>query len=279
MASFTTSTLAVAGHSITATFNPTVTADFASSTSSALTLNVAADSTSVAVSTSADPALVKKPITLTGTVTAASPGVGAPTGSLTFVDQSTGVTLAANVPLNNGQASVTLPKLGAVLSASIEPLWSLANPDNGSSYTVAARGGMVSRIVFYAKQRPRFRSKVGKIMHFPEGNSVTFTAIIARGKGAPGRHGATARVVNLPLHVLHWQILDPPVHGQCFSTAKTYVDGRAASGESVYGITPDNGRVLRRRQLVRPQHVAHLDGEGLRRGGLDYCVVDTGGRG
>jgi hypothetical protein len=107
---FTTSALAVGGHSITANYGGD--ANYVASGSSALTQTVQIASTSVAV-TSDSVNLVANPgqaVTLTATVTGASGG--APTGTVTFYDGGTALGTANLAPGGSGsQATLTISTL------------------------------------------------------------------------------------------------------------------------------------------------------------------------
>ena len=83
-ATFTTSTLSVASHSITAAYNGST--GFSPSTSSALTQTVNKDATTSSVTSSLNPSNHNQSVTFTATVVANSPGTAVPTGSVTFKD-------------------------------------------------------------------------------------------------------------------------------------------------------------------------------------------------
>ena len=83
-ATFETSALAVGGHSITAQY--AVSTDFAGSTSAAVTQTVNRDASTTAVASSANPSIYGQPVTFTTTLSAAAPGSGTPTGTVTFYD-------------------------------------------------------------------------------------------------------------------------------------------------------------------------------------------------
>ena len=86
-ASYTTTKLVTGQHAVTALYNGNST--FAISTSAALTQTVNQDHTSRVVTASADPSAYGQSVTFTATVSAAAPGSGTPTGSVTFMDGST----------------------------------------------------------------------------------------------------------------------------------------------------------------------------------------------
>ncbi|HLJ94538.1 MAG TPA: Ig-like domain repeat protein, partial [Gemmataceae bacterium] len=100
-ASFTTDRLLVGPHTITATYGGD--ANFAASTSAALTQNVAQIATQTALSASSNPAAAGQPVTLSATVTVVPPGTGTPTGTVNFILQGGG-TLGAAMLNASGQA-------------------------------------------------------------------------------------------------------------------------------------------------------------------------------
>jgi len=113
-ATFTTSTLAVGSHSITASYGGD--ANFSGSTSSTLTQTVRKAGTTTLVSSSANPSVSGQAVTFTATVTAKSPGAGTPSGTVTFKDGSS--TLGTGTLDSSGQATFVTSTL-AVGSHSI----------------------------------------------------------------------------------------------------------------------------------------------------------------
>jgi autotransporter-associated beta strand protein len=98
------STLGVGNHIVTASYTDNA-GDFNTSSgtlSGGLTVNQAGSK--VAVSSSVQPSVFGQSVTFTATVTAAAPGAGTPTGTVTFQDN--GVTLST-VNLSNGSATGT----------------------------------------------------------------------------------------------------------------------------------------------------------------------------
>jgi hypothetical protein len=83
-ASFSTSALAVATHSITASYGGD--GNFNGSTSGAVNQTVNQDGTTTTVASSVNPSSSGQSVTFTATVTANSPGSGTPTGTVTFLD-------------------------------------------------------------------------------------------------------------------------------------------------------------------------------------------------
>jgi len=86
-ASFSTSTLAIGSHLITAAYGGDT--NFSASTSTSLTQTVNKDATTTTLTSSADPAVAGQSVTFTATVSINAPGSGTPAGSVTFRDKNT----------------------------------------------------------------------------------------------------------------------------------------------------------------------------------------------
>src|SRR5207245_2215702 len=86
VATFSSSTLAVGGHSITADYNGDSSFNISSG---ALTQTVNKANTTTALTSSVNPSVFGQSVTFTATVTANSPGAGTPTGTVTFRDGAT----------------------------------------------------------------------------------------------------------------------------------------------------------------------------------------------
>jgi hypothetical protein len=99
VATLTTSDLAVGSHSIMAVYGGD--ADFATSTSSTLPQLANRSNTTSALMTSGSPSVFGQGVTFTAVVSASAPGVGTPTGAVTFQDASSTLGTA---PLVNGVA-------------------------------------------------------------------------------------------------------------------------------------------------------------------------------
>ncbi len=125
VATYSTSSLALASHSITAVYAGDT--RNLGSTSNALTVNVTTGSTKTALTASSDSIVVGSSVTFTATVTGAS-GVPAPTGTVTFVDGTTslgtgtlngsGVATYSSSTLAAGSHSVTASYAGDANNAS-----------------------------------------------------------------------------------------------------------------------------------------------------------------
>ena len=103
-ASYSTSTLAVGGHPVTAVYSGD--ANDVGSTSSVLNQVVNPDSTHVALTVSNTTPVVGQKVTLKATVTVLPPGTGTATGSVTFYEGSTALGTAT---LASGVASLLVP--------------------------------------------------------------------------------------------------------------------------------------------------------------------------
>jgi Subtilase family/Bacterial Ig-like domain (group 3)/Bacterial cadherin-like domain/Bacterial Ig domain len=182
-ATFTTSALTVASHSITAeysgdgNFNAT---GVGSSTAPALTQVVnKADSLST-VTSSVNPSVFGQSVTFTATVTAIAPGVGTPTGTVTFKDGST--TLSTQT-LSGGQATYTTAAL-SVATHSITATYS-----GDGNFNATGVGGStaptLNQVVNKADSLSTVTSSVNPSVF---GQSVTFTATVTAvspGVGTP----------------------------------------------------------------------------------------------
>ena len=106
-ATFTTSSLSAATHTITASYSGD--GDFNASTGNASPQVVNKDSSTTSVRSTSNPSVFGQPVTFTATVSPASPGTGTPTGTVTFKEGA--VTLAATVALASGKATFTTSSL------------------------------------------------------------------------------------------------------------------------------------------------------------------------
>jgi hypothetical protein len=173
-ATFSTSALAAAGHAITAGYGGDGT--FMVSTSPALTQTVNMDASKTAITLSANSAVYSQGVTFTATVTAASPGAGTPTGTVTFLDDTT---VLGTANLSGDSATFTTTTL-AVGSHSIAASY---GGDNGfaasafSSKALAVKADGSTTTLTSSADPSTF------------GQSVTFTATVTAnspGGGVPG---------------------------------------------------------------------------------------------
>ena len=168
-ASITLSSLAVGGHSITATYSGDST--FSGSNAS-LSQAVNQASTTTTLSSSVNPSSFGQSVTLTaGVGTSAS---GSMTGSVTFKD---GSTVLGTVNLNNGSASITVSSL-IVGGHSVTATYS-------GDTNFAGSGATLTQTVNKAGTTTTLASSSGTIT---AGQSVTFTAtlgVVSPGAGSP----------------------------------------------------------------------------------------------
>jgi hypothetical protein len=113
-ATFTTSGLAVASHSVTATYAGD--GHFLGSTSSALSQKVNKAAASVSVASGNNPATHGQAVTFTAKVAAVSPGAGTPTGVVTFYDGST-VLGTGSLSASGGSMTATYTTSGLPVGA------------------------------------------------------------------------------------------------------------------------------------------------------------------
>jgi hypothetical protein len=106
---FTTSSLAVGSHAITAVYSGDI--DFLTSTSKAISEKVAKAKTTMTLSSSANPPSVGQPVTFTVIVGVVAPGAGTPTGTITFKDGNT-VLGTATLQVVNGIVQATFTTSG-----------------------------------------------------------------------------------------------------------------------------------------------------------------------
>src|SRR5262249_51252142 len=100
--------LAVGNHALTASFSGTGT--FANSASAAAAVTVSRAATAVALTSSANPAATGQSVTFTATVSVLAPGMGVPTGTVTFMDGNVvlgTVPVVFNILGSNSTARIT----------------------------------------------------------------------------------------------------------------------------------------------------------------------------
>ncbi len=171
IATFTTSALAVATHTITAVYG----GDGNSNGSTSTTLNQAVNdaSTSTTLSSSANPSVSGQPVTFTATVSPVSPGTGTPTGTVTFLD---GGTTIGTGTLSAGQTTLTTSSL-AVATHTITAVYggapSYSTSTSSSLTQVVNRANTSTTIISSSNSQPL-------------GSPITFTAtstLISPGAG------------------------------------------------------------------------------------------------
>ena len=123
---FSTATLTVAAHSITASYGGSI--DYNTSTSAVLTQTVNKAASSTTLTSSLNPSTLGKTVTFTITVATLVPGSGPPTGTVTLKD---GATTVGTATLVSGKATISTSSLThgthsmtAVYSGSVDNLGS-----------------------------------------------------------------------------------------------------------------------------------------------------------
>ncbi len=173
-ATFSTSSLAVGGHSITAVYGGG--GGFTGSTSSALGQTVGQDGSSVAIASSASPSVYGQSVTFTAAVAAAAPGSGTPTGTVTFLD---GTSTLGTGTLSGGKATFSTSSL-ALGGHSITVTYGGSGNFTGSSSSATTQmvGQDGTSVMLSSSVNPS-----------SAGQSVTFTAsvsAVAPGSGTVG---------------------------------------------------------------------------------------------
>ena len=169
-ATYTTSTLSVGSHTITAVYSGD--SNFAGSTSSALTQTVTQASTTTGISSSVNPSAYGQSVTFTATVT----GTGA-TGTVTFQDG--GATLGSTT-LSNGTATYTTSTL-SVGSHTITAIYSGDTNFAGSTSSALTQTVTKASTVSIASVSSKYGGKVKLSATLTSGGSplsgktITFT--------------------------------------------------------------------------------------------------------
>ncbi len=168
--------LSVGSHTIVATFAPGAQGNFAASTSNTLTQAISQSSTTTAVSSSVTPSSFGQQVTFTAIVAAVAPGSGTPTGSVTFVDTTSGTTLGTGT-LTSGTATLNVANL-TVASHTITATY-------GGDTNFSTSSGTATQVV---NQSATTSTVVASVPSAAFGQSVTLTATVAAtspGSGLP----------------------------------------------------------------------------------------------
>jgi hypothetical protein len=174
---FDVSSLAAGSHSLTAVYGGD--SYFAVSTSAPVSETVNQAKTTTVLTSSANPLVWGQPVTFTATVSAVSPGVGTPTGTVTFKDGSTVLGTAA-LQIVNGVEEATL-----TTSALAVGTHSLTAVYSGDSDFVTSTSAILTQKVNKATTTTTLSSSANPSSF---GQPVTFTAtlgVVAPGAGIP----------------------------------------------------------------------------------------------
>jgi hypothetical protein len=142
-ATFTTASLSVGSHTITAVYNGDSNFTSSQTDDSASPQVVSTDGTSVALSSSVNPAVSGQTVVFRATVRAAAPGTGIPAGTVDFKDGATDLT-PGGVTLSAGEATFSITSL-AVGSHTITALYSGASRYTASQANDAAAPEVVNK--------------------------------------------------------------------------------------------------------------------------------------
>ncbi len=164
IATFSTNTLGVASHPITAVYSGDT--NYATSTSSVFTQNITQASSTTNLVSSSNPALYGSPVSFTATVI----GAGA-TGTITFKDGAS--TIASSVPLSNGTATYTT----STLTVAGSPHTITAVYSSDTNYA-GSTSGPVNQTINLAQTTTAVASNSTTTTY---GSQVTFTATVSTG--------------------------------------------------------------------------------------------------
>jgi hypothetical protein len=167
-AALTTTTLAAGSHAFQANYTPD-SASFVAS-SGALTQVVNPAMTSIAFSSSPNPSIFGQAVTFSANAIAASPSTASPTGTVTFVDLTTGATLGNGTV--NSPAMLTVDNLAAgdhVIRMTFTPgSGNFATSSADLTQTVigpaSAATGSPSSLAFTGSSLPRLLGLLGLVL-------------------------------------------------------------------------------------------------------------------
>jgi hypothetical protein len=176
-ATLTTSALVIGTHTITVSYGGDT--NFSGSTSTAITQTVNPDGSTTTVTSSVNPTSLGQTATFTATVTAAAPGSGAATGTVTFLDGGASI---GSGTLSGGSATFST----STLSVGMHTITvSYSGDSNFNSSTSSA----ITQTVTRASTSTTLSSSAN-----PSGalQPVTFTAVVTPGSGSATPTGTVA---------------------------------------------------------------------------------------
>ena len=185
-ASCSISSLAIGGHMITANYGADK--NFAASYG-VMSQNVNQAATSTAVTSSQNPSVFGQPVTFIATVTITAPASGIPTGSVTFIADSS-ATMCARVPLGPNATAV------CTVNTLLTGMHAVTATYSGDG-NLTGSGGQTSQTV---NKDPTSTTLTNSANSVVEGQTVTFTATIAAnppGSGTPTGTASFADGTNL----------------------------------------------------------------------------------
>lgn len=180
----TTNPLTIGIHSIQAVFTPVAGSAFNASTSKVVA-EVVNSLTTTTVATSANPVIVGQPLFITATVSPVAPGGGLPAGQVSFYD---GTAFIGNATLNGSSPDQATLKV-TTLTRGVHNLSAIYG---GSSGYTTSTSNTVTQTVQYASTTTLVASPNPALY----GNSVTFTATVAKATGTPTSAGVPTGTVS-----------------------------------------------------------------------------------
>ena len=175
-ASYTTTSLAVASHTITAVYGGDT--DFTASTSGPLTEAVSKSFTQTALTAAPNPSSLGQSVTFTAAVSATAPGAGTPTGSVNFLD---GTTYLGSGPLAGGTATFST----SALAAGSHSMTAVYVGDGDFMFNTSP---VVTQVVGKAATATNIASSASPSVF---GQTVTFTATVASAAGGTATGSVT----------------------------------------------------------------------------------------
>jgi hypothetical protein len=163
-ATMTTSSLTAGAHTITATYAGD--SSFEASTSKAINQTISLNTTTILLTTNANPAAYGLPVTFTVTVSSVLSGGPTPTGTVTFKNGTVALGVATLNP--QGSATLTTVTLGA-------GVYAITVAYNGDTSSAKSTSGTLNQTVNAAATTTQLVSSVSPAAL---GESVTFTAIV-----------------------------------------------------------------------------------------------------
>jgi hypothetical protein len=250
--------LGLGAHSVTASYGGDT--NFTTSTSGAQSEMVGQDSTATAVSADSNPAVFGQPVTLTATVSAAPPGSGTATGTVTFRDGTTvlgtstvdamGHAALAALTFSVGSHSITASYGGntnftastsATFTETINPAGTTTSLtwENGSA-SPSVYGQPVTFNATVTASPPSTATPTGSVTFYRDGTAIA-TISFSGGQASfttaystPGTHSFFAQMVaTANFQTSQSATLSQTVNAAPTTTALTWASG--SSSPSVYG--------------------------------------------
>jgi streptogramin lyase len=216
--------LAAGGHDLSAQYVGNTT--FASSTSTTLSEPVNPAPTVIAISASANPALVGQSVTFTATVSPVQPGIGTPSGTVTFIDSGN---VVATVALDaTGRASFSTSFTSAN-SHTIQAVY------HGSQDFAASSQSLIEQVNATTGKVASITTLTASATTITVGQKVTFTATV---KAASGTAIPTGLVTffdgNVKLGTATLNAQGQAVFTFAFSTAGSHTIKAVYSGNEMF---------------------------------------------